>query len=309
MLRPRAETMPAETEPPRPNGLPIAITQSPGRILSESPKGTAFSGRSAVGFTRSRARSIFESLPMISAFSLVPSLRMTWMSLASPMTWLFVTTMPEASMMKPEPSEFDLRVGPRGLSSSPFGTPWPRRLKNSSKRSSKGVPCGSCGMVRPPRLLASTVVEAEMFTTASVTLSARSASDSGPRAKAGSGRAVTVTVTPSTAAARADEARRANDGVRPRTAFAASLMDGSSSSKSACFRPTYRFSGRHPDQGCRPRWSYRSQIAQRAVPEAVGSASLRAPCGRRPCGSLKKRKKSEFGLTTSRVSCPFSACS
>ena len=30
MLRPRAETMPAVTEPPSPNGLPMAITQSPG---------------------------------------------------------------------------------------------------------------------------------------------------------------------------------------------------------------------------------------------------------------------------------------
>ncbi|GJD81425.1 hypothetical protein NBEOAGPD_4673 [Methylobacterium gregans] len=77
MLRPRAETMPAETEPPSPNGLPIAITQSPGRSFSESPKGTALSGRSGVGFTRSTARSIFESLPMISAFSFVPSCRMT----------------------------------------------------------------------------------------------------------------------------------------------------------------------------------------------------------------------------------------
>ena len=31
MSRPRAETMPAVTEPPRPNGLPIASTQSPTR--------------------------------------------------------------------------------------------------------------------------------------------------------------------------------------------------------------------------------------------------------------------------------------
>ena len=46
MSRPRAETMPAVTEPPRPNGLPIAITQSPGRILSESPNFTALSGLS-----------------------------------------------------------------------------------------------------------------------------------------------------------------------------------------------------------------------------------------------------------------------
>ena len=67
MLRPRAETMPAVTEPPSPNGLPIAMTQSPGRIDSESPKGTAFSGLSV--FTLSTARSIFESLPTISALS------------------------------------------------------------------------------------------------------------------------------------------------------------------------------------------------------------------------------------------------
>ena len=34
MSRLRAETMPTVTEPPSPNGLPIAITQSPTRILS-----------------------------------------------------------------------------------------------------------------------------------------------------------------------------------------------------------------------------------------------------------------------------------
>ena len=34
MSRPRAETMPAVTVPPRPNGLPIASTQSPTRSLS-----------------------------------------------------------------------------------------------------------------------------------------------------------------------------------------------------------------------------------------------------------------------------------
>ena len=68
---------------------------------------TALSGLS--GFTRSTARSTLESLPTISAFSLVPSWKITVMSLASPMTWLLVTTMPEASMMKPEPSEFERR--------------------------------------------------------------------------------------------------------------------------------------------------------------------------------------------------------
>ena len=107
MLRPRAETMPAVTEPPRPNGLPMAMTQSPGRILSELPNGTAFSGFS--GFTRSTARSTFESLPMISALRRWPSEKMTLMSFASPMTWLLVTTIPDGSMTKPEPSEFERR--------------------------------------------------------------------------------------------------------------------------------------------------------------------------------------------------------
>ena len=50
-----------------------------------------------------------ESLPTISAFSCVPSVKITWMSFASPMTWLLVTTMPEASITKPEPSEFERR--------------------------------------------------------------------------------------------------------------------------------------------------------------------------------------------------------
>ena len=44
MLRWRAETMPAVTVPPSPNGLPTAITQSPTRIASLSPNLTAFSG-------------------------------------------------------------------------------------------------------------------------------------------------------------------------------------------------------------------------------------------------------------------------
>jgi hypothetical protein len=37
--RPRAETIPAETEKPCPSGLPMAITQSPTRAVSLSPKG------------------------------------------------------------------------------------------------------------------------------------------------------------------------------------------------------------------------------------------------------------------------------
>ena len=45
--RPRAEMMPAVTEPPRPNGLPAASTQSPTSTWRESPNGTAGSGPDA----------------------------------------------------------------------------------------------------------------------------------------------------------------------------------------------------------------------------------------------------------------------
>src|SRR5260370_20838569 len=41
MSRARAETMPTVTEPPRPNGLPIATTQSPTRAVSDVPNFTA----------------------------------------------------------------------------------------------------------------------------------------------------------------------------------------------------------------------------------------------------------------------------
>ena len=84
MLRLRADTMPAVTEPPRPNGLPTASTQSPTRALSLSANFTAVSGFS--GFTRSTATSTFESLPMTSAFSFWPSVKMTVTSVASAIT-------------------------------------------------------------------------------------------------------------------------------------------------------------------------------------------------------------------------------
>ena len=81
MLRWRAEMMPAVTEPPRPNGLPIASTQSPTRMASLSPKGTATSGWVVLIF--SRARSVLLSLPTSSALMLVSSCRMTVISSAS----------------------------------------------------------------------------------------------------------------------------------------------------------------------------------------------------------------------------------
>src|ERR1700759_39998 len=193
MSRFLAETMPAVTVPPRLNGLPIATTQSPSRSLSESPNFTAVSVRGGLNF--STARSVFLSMPTISALILVPSFMMTLISSAAAMTWLLVTTMPAVSMMKPEPSELVLC----GCRSPPL--PPLRFLKKSSKNSSNGEPGGSCGTA--PRLspppLASTVCEVEMLTTASITFSATSAIPSGPRACAGA--AISVDAAPRQAAA------------------------------------------------------------------------------------------------------------
>ena len=213
MSRLRAETMPEETEPPRPNGLPIAMTGSPIRILSESPNLTAGSGLSC--FTRNTARSTLLSLPMTSALSLRPSLKITVISLASPMTWLLVTTIPEESTTKPEPADCERRCC--GAWRSPC---WLRRLKNSSNRSPKGVSgpsCGNCGRLRP---FWSLVVTAAMLTTAGITLSTRSASEvcpwrSGVLACAcpGASTGETSSARPATPAARAMRTGRAAERV------------------------------------------------------------------------------------------------
>ena len=85
MSRLRAEMMPTVTVPPKPNGLPIAITQSPMRMTSELPNFTAVSLR-AFGSTFSTAMSVLVSVPTSSALSLPPSLKLTSISSASAMT-------------------------------------------------------------------------------------------------------------------------------------------------------------------------------------------------------------------------------
>ena len=173
MSRWLAEMMPTVTVPPRPNGLPIAITQSPTRILPESPKVTAGSG--FLGSTLSRARSVFVSWPKtLSTLSLVPSVKLTMISSAPSITWLLVTTRPAGSMTKPEPSELTLRGRPPARSS----------LKKSSKNSSNGRAFGTGPAGRAlGRPLSVWLVE--MLTTASCRPSATSATESGPRAKLG----------------------------------------------------------------------------------------------------------------------------
>ena len=105
-------------------------------------------------------------------------------------------TMPAGSMTNPEPSELERRSRWRGAS-SPFCC-W-RFLKNSSKRSSKGVPSCSWGATPPPRFSSMAWV-ADMLTTASLTAAASSASESGPRAKEGDAETKTTARTMATSA-------------------------------------------------------------------------------------------------------------
>ena len=75
MLRCSAETMPAVTVPPRPNGLPIATTQSPTRVRVESPKRTK--GRAGSRLILSTAMSEAWSRPTTSASYSVRSASVT----------------------------------------------------------------------------------------------------------------------------------------------------------------------------------------------------------------------------------------
>jgi len=79
MSRLLAETMPSVTVPPRPNGLPIASTQSPTRVLSLSGE---LHRLQRLGSARPSARRGRPSCrgPRSLAGSLVPSLKFTWMS-------------------------------------------------------------------------------------------------------------------------------------------------------------------------------------------------------------------------------------
>ena len=76
--------MPVVTVPPRPNGLPTAITGWPTRTLVASPNETNGSGLSLSTF--STARSVFSSPPIILAGSLVPSAMVIVIESALPTT-------------------------------------------------------------------------------------------------------------------------------------------------------------------------------------------------------------------------------
>ncbi len=168
------------TVPPRPNGSPIASTQSPTRALFESPQ--PMTGSGCLAFTLSSAKSVTASRPTTSAGRLVSSGSVTVMLSASAMTWLLVTTSPVGSMMKPEPSDGERGDGKAGAPLPPPSPQLPSRSpKKSWKNSSKGVPrpasaLGPCGAA---------LCDVAMLTTAGVSFSASSEKPSGPRAAAG----------------------------------------------------------------------------------------------------------------------------
>src|SRR3546814_20320331 len=101
--------MPAVTVPPRPNGLPIATTQSPTRRASESPNFTNGNSLPSFGSIFSTATSVLGSVPSSLAGNSLSSYRRTVISSASAITWLFVTTIPSDEIRKPEPSDWARR--------------------------------------------------------------------------------------------------------------------------------------------------------------------------------------------------------
>ena len=97
-----AEIIPEVTVPPKPNGFPIAITQSPTRALSESPKTTGVNSSDDSIFKT--AKSAYGSDPRtLALYSLEPTF--TKISSAFWITWLLVITIPFLLIMNPEPSD------------------------------------------------------------------------------------------------------------------------------------------------------------------------------------------------------------
>ncbi|MNN47918.1 hypothetical protein D3C81_1623620 [compost metagenome] len=123
MSRALAETMPAVAVPPRPKGLPTAMTQSPTRGAAASSKLT--NGKASPS-TLMTARSVPSSRPIRRAFSSRPSLSLTLISSAFSTTWLLVTMKPSAEIRKPEPAPravVELSSSPSSPEPPPRGRP------------------------------------------------------------------------------------------------------------------------------------------------------------------------------------------
>ena len=155
-----AETIPAVTVPPNPNGFPIAMTQSPILAVSEFPNFTV-SNLSSVIICKT-ATSDKGSVPKIFALYSLFSFVLINISSAPWITWLLVITIPFLSIIKPEPSALDFLF---------WGVP------NSLNISSKGDPGGNSNGKGFTFL--TTVVDVEMFTTAGINFSVKSANEAG----------------------------------------------------------------------------------------------------------------------------------
>ena len=114
--------------------------------------------------------SVFSSVPISVAVSLVPSLKLTVISSAPSMTWLLVTMMPDGSMTKPEPSDWTRR----GVSLAVALVV----IEEVVEEVLEGRAVGQLGRLDAAR--AGHVWLVEMLTTASSSGAATSATDSGP---------------------------------------------------------------------------------------------------------------------------------
>ena len=98
---PLEDIIPVVTVPPKPRGLPMAITTSPIRDFAESPKAT----KGSFCFTSifSRARSVLGSVPTIFAGNSVLSESLTYISSEPVTTWSLVIICPSSSRINPDP--------------------------------------------------------------------------------------------------------------------------------------------------------------------------------------------------------------
>ncbi len=100
--RPSAEIIPEVMVWSRPNGLPMAKTFCPTSRSSELPIPMGFNMLAGAFICRT-ARSLSGAAPIRAALHVEPSAIVTWMRLASLITWKFVTMRPLASQTKPDP--------------------------------------------------------------------------------------------------------------------------------------------------------------------------------------------------------------
>ncbi len=118
MSRLSALIIPALTDKPTPNALPMARTGSPICIALLSPQRTACSGCPVS--TCKRPRSATRQAPATLAGTRVPSEKVTTISAASVTTCQLVAMRPEGSITKPEPTP---AVGEAGLCSPALPAP------------------------------------------------------------------------------------------------------------------------------------------------------------------------------------------